>query len=70
MTNEKVTISISKEVYDKILKYIQTHGGFNSVEEFIEFVINEVLSEETTGPAYSKEDEEKIRERLRALGYL
>ncbi len=65
-----MTISISKEVYDKILKYIQTHGGFNSVEEFIEFVINEVLSEETAGPAYSKEDEEKIKERLRALGYL
>ena len=69
MSSEKVNISISKELYDKIQEYIKKLGGFNSVEEFIEFVLKEVISEEAT-PMYSKEEEEKIKERLRALGYI
>lgn len=70
VSGEKVPISISKELYDRILNYIRTHGGFNSVEEFVEFVISEVLSEGESEYVYSKEDEEKIKERLRSLGYL
>lgn len=68
--SEKVTIQISKELYEKARQYIEKIGGFNSVEEFIEFVLNEVLSEETGETALSKEEEELVKQRLRSLGYL
>jgi Arc/MetJ-type ribon-helix-helix transcriptional regulator len=67
---DKVSVQISKETYEKIEKYIKEMGGFSSVEEFIEFVVNEVLSEEEGTQVFSKEDEEKVKERLRSLGYL
>jgi len=71
MSEETVSIEISKELYEKIKKYIEENGGFSSVREFIEFVVNEVLSaEEEAGAGYTKEEEEKVKERLRSLGYL
>ncbi len=70
MSEDKVSILISKELYDKAKKYIEEHGGFSSVEELVEFVLSEVLTEEEPESVYSKEEEEKIKERLRALGYL
>ena len=70
MGKEFVTIKISKETYAKAEEYIKKQGGFDSVEELVEFVLNEVLSEEEPERAYSEEEEEKVKERLRALGYL
>jgi len=67
---DKVTIQIPKKLYEKAKKYIEQHGGFSSVEELVEFVLNEVLTEEEPEYVYSKEEEEKVKERLRALGYL
>ncbi len=66
-----VSIEISRKLYEKVEKYIKENGGFSSVREFVEFVINEVLSTEEEGSlGYSKEEEEKVKERLRSLGYL
>ncbi len=71
MGEETVSIEISKELYEKVKKYIEENGGFASVREFVEFVINEVLStEEEASAGYTKEEEEKVKERLRSLGYL
>jgi len=68
---EKVAVEISKEIYDKVKKFIEDSGEFKSVEEFVEFVLREVLEEEGAEEAvYSKEEEEEIKKRLRALGYL
>jgi hypothetical protein len=42
-----------------------------SVDEYVNYVVKEVLDQlETEGPAYSKEDEKKVKDRLRALGYM
>ncbi len=70
MGEEKVQVPISKELYEKARKYVEDVGGFSSVEELIEFVLNEVLESEGETEGYSKEDEEKVKERLRSLGYL
>ncbi|OYT45521.1 MAG: CopG family transcriptional regulator [Desulfurococcales archaeon ex4484_42] len=69
MSSDKVPVYVKKELYEKVEKFIKDQGGFSSVEEFIEFVINEVLSEEVTEYKMSKEEEEKVKERLKALGY-
>ncbi len=67
---EKVTIAISKELYEKAKQFIEEQGGFNTVEELVEFLLQEALGTEEETPEMSKEDEEKVRERLRALGYI
>jgi Arc/MetJ-type ribon-helix-helix transcriptional regulator len=67
---EKVYIAISKELYEKCKQFIEEQGGFNSVEEFVEFILNEVLSKEGTEGIQLSEEEEKVKERLKALGYI
>ncbi len=67
--SEKVKVEISKELYEKAKKFIEEQGGFNNVEELIEFLLKEILEEEEETPL-SEEDEEKVKERLRSLGYI
>lgn len=70
MSDDKVAVYISKELYEKAKKYIEEQGGFESVEELVEFVLGEVLSEEGGEQVFSEEEEEKVKERLRSLGYI
>jgi len=71
MSGERVPVYISKELYEKAKRFVEEQGGFNSVEELVEFVLREVLEAGTeVGEQLSEEDEEKVKERLRALGYI
>jgi Arc/MetJ-type ribon-helix-helix transcriptional regulator len=65
------TISIPTPLAEKIKKRIQG-TGFTSLSSYVTYVLREVISgmEEETEEAFSKEDEEKVKDRLRALGYL
>ena len=66
---EKVKIEISKEAYELLKKTVdESEGEFSSVEELLEFIIKEALGEATE--EYTPEEEEKIKDRLRSLGYL
>ncbi len=67
--SEKVPVYIPKELYEKAEKYAKESGEFGSVDELVEFVLRELLTEEEE-VALSPEEEEKIKERLRSLGYL
>lgn len=76
MTPEKdekkfTTISIPTPLAEKIKKRIEG-TGFTSLSSYVTYVLREVLSgtEEDEGEAFTKEDEERVKERLRALGYL
>lgn len=67
----KRCVELSEELVKRI-ESVLDKAGFKSVEEFIEFVVSEAL-EAVAGPgeaSMSKEDEEKVKERLRALGYI
>ena len=66
MGDEKVSVSISKELYDKVEKKI-AGTSITSVEEYIQLLLENEFPEETE---YTKEEEELIRERLRRLGYI
>ena len=70
MSQEKVTVSISRGIYEKAEEYIRKYGGFKSVDELVEFILNEVLSGEGEECTLSKEEEEAVKERLKSLGYL
>jgi len=66
---EKVKIEISKEAYELLKKTVdESEGEFSSVEELLEFIIKEALGE--AAEEYTPEEEEKIKDRLRSLGYL
>ena len=66
---EKVTVQISKELYEKATKFVEKNPEFDSVESLVEFVLNELLTEEEE-TALTPEEEEKVKERLKSLGYL
>jgi len=68
---ESKAVSLSAELYGRIEERV-TATGFGSVDEYVIFVLEEVLKEEGEegGRALSKEDEEEVKNRLRALGYL
>ncbi len=44
--------------------------NFGSVEEYVTFVLEEVLKEEDDEAVFSEEEEEEVKKRLRDLGYL
>jgi len=78
MTNtekeEKVVIKIElpKTLYEKIKEFIKD-SEWKTVEDFALYVLKRVISEaEGTEEeeVYTKEEEEEIKRRLRALGYL
>lgn len=65
------TISIPTPLAEKIKKRIEG-TGFNSLSSYVTYVLREVISgmEEAADEGFSKEDEERVKDRLRALGYL
>ncbi len=70
MEGEKVSVEIPRELYEKARKWVENTPDFSSVEALVEFLLQEVLSEEASEQVYSPEEEEEIKERLRSLGYL
>ena len=72
MSEDKVAVHIPKDLYEEIKKRVDLSGGeFKNVEEYVEFVLREIVKEEEEEEfKYTPEEEEKIKERLRGLGYL
>ncbi|MFQ6108554.1 MAG: CopG family transcriptional regulator [Candidatus Aminicenantales bacterium] len=70
MEKEFTSISIPTSLYKKIEERIKD-TEFTSVSSYITKILRESLSkEEKAEQPLSKEDEEKVKERLKALGYI
>ena len=73
MTDRRyTTVSIPVELAEKIEKRIEG-TGFHSISSYVTYVLRQVISsieEDEKKEVFSKEDEEKVKERLRGLGYL
>ncbi len=72
MTEEFGTIKVPKKIITMIEGRLPL-TDFTSVDDYATFVLEEVLKEVGAGepePVYSEEDEAKVKERRRALGYL
>jgi len=64
------TVSIPTPLFKKVKERIKD-TGFTSVSSYVTYVLREIVSEEEEeAEPFSKEDEERVKERLRALGYL
>ncbi|MGM0437018.1 MAG: CopG family transcriptional regulator [Bacillota bacterium] len=75
---DKATIKIPRNLYNK-LKEITDETGFNSVTEFIVYVMRDLVStkeltrdasEKINSEELSSEEINMIRKRLKSLGYL
>ena len=67
------TVSIPKPLAEKIKERMKG-TGFSSVSSYVTYVLRQVLSsieeEEKSKQAFTKEEEEKVKQRLRDLGYI
>lgn len=64
MGKKSTKISIPTELYNKLKKPAEEAG--KSVDEYI----LKVLEDKASSSDFSEEDEEKVKERLKALGYM
>ena len=66
----KVTIKIPRPLYNRIKKIVEG-SGFNSVTDFIVYVLRDIVSSSSTDEdQLTKEELLAIRRRLKSLGYL
>ena len=67
------TVSIPKPLADKVKERMKG-TGFSSVSNYVIYVLRQVLSsieqDEKTKQAFTKDEEERVKQRLRDLGYI
>jgi len=64
------TVSIPTPLFTKIAERIKD-TGFTSVSSYVAYVLREIIAgEEEEEEPFSEEDKERVKERLRALGYI
>jgi len=65
------TVSIPSPLFKKVEERIKG-TGFTSVSSYVTYVLREIVAEEgeETEEAFTKEDEERVKARLHALGYI
>jgi len=68
MVKDKTKISIPKDLYQKIQEEIKD-SDVKSVDEYVVRLLKEKFPE-GSDDSFSNEDEEKVKERLKALGYI
>ena len=69
------SIKIPEEIYEKLMKRVED-SEFSKVDDYIKYILEQVIErletekQEDCSEEYSEEDEEKVKARLRSLGYL
>jgi len=69
MSTNRKSISIDSAIFDIISNKVKDSEEFSSIEEYIDFVLKEVLNEDQSSK-YTEEEEKEVKEKLRALGYI
>ncbi|MEM2936128.1 MAG: CopG family transcriptional regulator [Candidatus Bathyarchaeia archaeon] len=67
--NDFASVTIPKRLLEKIRKKI-LNTSFSSASEYVTYLLEKELSGTEDEEVFSREDEEKVKERLRRLGYL
>jgi len=69
MTRDKVSLKIPRPLYNK-LKTIIEGSGFSSVNEFVVYVLRDLIASSGDKKELSSDEVQAIRQRLKNLGYL
>jgi hypothetical protein len=67
MSSKNVFISI--ELYHKVENRAKS-SGFNSVDEYITYVLEQVVEDETPDTNFTPAEEAEVKKRLKYLGYV
>jgi len=65
--NDFVSVSIPKKLFDKISREIR-NTSLKAVSKYVTYILERELASEEK-QSYDEEEKEKIKERLRKLGY-
>ncbi len=69
MESDRVTLKIPRPLYDRLRKIIEG-SGFRSVNEFIVYVLRDLVSAQSAdNKDLTKDEIEAIKKRLKNLGY-
>ena len=70
MNIQRKSITISANLFDEIKNRIKNPvNGFSSVEEYVDYVLEEILFEKENNDV-SDEERRKIQDELKKLGYI
>lgn len=70
MVKKYTTVSVPVPLHNKV-KGLINDTGFTSVSDFVTYVLREIICDENEAKNSSSiRDKEKIKSRLRALGYI
>ena len=69
MTKDKKSIEIQSEYYQEIEKIIAQSSQFQTVSEYVNFVLKEMLFGDTDS-GRTETEEDLIKKRLQGLGYM
>ena len=67
--DRSASVVIPKRLFKKIEEKIK-NTSFSSVSDYVTYLLEKELYEAEDEEVFSEEDEEKVKERLRSLGYL
>lgn len=72
--SDKVTIKIPRILYDRLAEIVNG-SGFNSVTEFVVYILRDLASSQSVSKegddiSLNKDEIDAIRRRLKTLGYL
>lgn len=69
--SDRVTLKIPRPLYEK-LKQVIEGTGYRSVNEFVVYVLRDLMSDlpAKEAPTLTEKEIEIVRDRLRKLGYL
>ena len=71
-SSAKVTLKVPRPLYNRLAQLIEG-SGYNSVTDFVVYVLRDIVSTHAiadTDEGYTPEELEKVKARLRSLGYL
>lgn len=60
-----IPMSLFREIEERI-----TRTDFATVSSYIAYVLREIIAEQPNKELFTREDEERVKERLKRLGYL
>ncbi len=68
---DNVNVGIPKKLYDKIEKKLEG-TEFSSVSDYVAFVLTELMvaEGEASGAGMSAQNDKKVKDRLKSLGYM
>ena len=73
MPTKYTTVSIPVSLHERLQRLIEKKKSFKSVSDYVTYVLREVVvmhESDEIPDAFTSDDVEQIRTRLKALGYL